>query len=184
LPEQWRVLASITMIRLRMKLYDRRCQGGFMRDDTACPLARKTFELFVIFAALIVHGAIANAGGTDQAIRRDAPKGITTVFYTCVDKAGSDNVALGACLASEKSAQDARLNTAYKSLLGKLTPKAKDDLVHAEREWLKFKDANAEFENSIYGDESVANLQLTQNEIFRICDRANALETYLGVVAL
>ena len=65
-----------------------------------------------------------------------------------------------------------------------LAPRAKDELVRAEREWLKFQDTNGEFENTIYGDEIIDNLQLTQNEIFRICERANALDTYLTATNL
>jgi len=134
---------------------------------------------------LLAYGSAAVAAdSTSQVIRQQAPKGITATFFTCIDTAGSDTLALGACLSAEKTRQDTRLNTTYKALLGKLTPKAKDALVRAEREWLKFQDANGEFEDSIYGDEIIANLQLTQNEIFRICERANALDTYLIVANL
>ena len=134
---------------------------------------------------LLAYGSAAVAAdSTSQVIRQQAPKGITATFFTCIDTAGSDTLALGACLSAEKTRQDTRLNTTYKALLCKLTPKAKDALVRAEREWLKFQDANGEFEDSIYGDEIIANLQLTQNEIFRICERANALDTYLIVANL
>ena len=142
----------------------------------------KTARTLTVTFALLVYGAAATASDSrSQAIKNHAPKGITTAFYTCVDKADSDTVAVAACLSAEQTRQDNRLNTTYKALLGKLAPKAKDALVRAEREWLKFQETNGEFENSIYGDESVANLQLTQNEIFRICERANALDTYLIV---
>lgn len=145
----------------------------------------KTVRTLAVTFALLVHGTAASATDSrSQTIRSHAPKGITTAFYTCVDNANSDTVAIGACLTDEQTRQDNRLNTTYKALIGKLTPKAKDALVHAEREWLKFQEANGEFENSIYGDENVANLQLTQNEMFRICERANALSSYLIVANL
>jgi Uncharacterized protein conserved in bacteria len=142
----------------------------------------KPARMLIVAFALLVHAAIATASDSrSQAIKSHAPKGITTAFYTCVDKADSDTIAIAACLADEQTRQDHRLNVTYKALLGKLAPKAKGALIRSEREWLKFQAANGEFENSIYGNESVANLQLTQNEMFRICERANALDTYLIV---
>jgi Uncharacterized protein conserved in bacteria len=142
----------------------------------------KAVRTLAITLALLAYGAVAVAADSrSQTIKSHAPKGITTAFYRCVDMAGSDTIAIAACLSAEQTRQDNRLNSAYKALLGKLTPKAKDALIRAEREWLKFQDANGKFENSIYGDENVANLQLTQNEMFRICERANAMDTYLIV---
>jgi uncharacterized protein YecT (DUF1311 family) len=142
----------------------------------------KTARTLIVAFALLTHGAFAFASDSrSQSIKGHAPKGITTAFYTCVDKANSDTVAIAACLSAEQTRQDNRLNASYKALLGKLTPKAKDALIRAEREWLKFQETNGEFENSIYGNETVADLQLTQNEMFRICERANALDTYLIV---
>lgn len=137
--------------------------------------------LYAITFALLVHGTAAIAAdSTSQVISRDAPKGISATFYTCIDEASSDTVALAACLSNEKTRQDDRLNATYMALLGKLNPKAKDGLINAERAWLKFEDTNGEFEASLYVDEIIDNLQLTQNETFHLCERANALEKYLA----
>jgi|SRR5579859_3822321 len=142
----------------------------------------KTVKTLAITLALLVYGAGAIAAdSTSQVIKRQAPQGITTSFYACIDKAGSDTVATGACLSAEKKTQDSRLNTTYKALLAKLTGKAKDELVSTERAWLDFHNKNGDFEATLYGEESVADLQVTQNEIFRLCERANALEKYLAV---
>jgi uncharacterized protein YecT (DUF1311 family) len=142
----------------------------------------KTDKLLAIALSLLVYGAgTLAADTTSQVIRSDAPKGITAAFYTCIDKAGSDTVALAACLTDEKTRQDARLNTTYKALLGKLDGKAKDQLVGAERAWLAFHNKNGDFEVSLYGNEAVDDLQLTQSEIFRLCERANALDKYLTI---
>jgi uncharacterized protein YecT (DUF1311 family) len=142
----------------------------------------KTARTLAVTLALLVYGAAAVAAdSTSQVIRRDAPKGITTTFYACIDKAGSDTVALGACLSAEKTTQDARLNTTYKALLGKLNGKAKEGLISAEREWLAFHNKSGDFEVLLYGNETVDDLQLTQNDIFRLCERANALDKYLSV---
>lgn len=132
--------------------------------------------------ALLAFGASAYAAdGTSDVIRQQAPKGISVSFYSCIDAAGSDTVATAACLSNEKAAQDNRLNTTYKALLGKLELKGKAKLVSAERSWLKFQHDDGAFQNNLYGAETVADLQLTQNEIFSICLRANALGRYLAV---
>jgi uncharacterized protein YecT (DUF1311 family) len=142
----------------------------------------KTVRTLAIALTLLAYGAVAVASDSrSQAIKSHAPKGITTAFYTCVDKADSGTVAIAACLSDEQTRQDNRLNITYKALLGKLTPEAKDAFIRSEREWLKFQEANGEFENSLYGNEIIDNLQLTQNEMFRLCERANALGTYLIV---
>jgi uncharacterized protein YecT (DUF1311 family) len=129
----------------------------------------------------------ATAAASDsrsQDIKRHAPPGITAAFYACVDKAGSDTNAASNCLTDERARQDNRLNATYKNLLSKLAPKAKDQLIHAERAWLKFQEASGALESSVYNSEAVGNLQVTENAIFRICKRANALDDYLFVVNL
>jgi uncharacterized protein YecT (DUF1311 family) len=142
----------------------------------------KPVKTLALALALLVYGAGAIAAdGTSQVIKRQAPKGISATFYSCVDKAGSDTVAAGACLSTEKKTQDARLNTTYKALLGKLNGKAKEGLVNAERAWLDFHNKNGDFEVALYGDEAVADLQVTQNEVFRLCERADALDKYLTI---
>jgi uncharacterized protein YecT (DUF1311 family) len=144
---------------------------------------KKLGMLAITLAAVVYGSAALAADSTSQVIRKDAPKGITTAFFTCIDKAGSDTVALGGCLSAEKSRQDARLNTTYKTLLSKINGKAKDGLVSAQREWLAFHTKTGDFEVMLYGDEAVADLQVTQNEIFQLCDRANTLDKYLAVAS-
>jgi uncharacterized protein YecT (DUF1311 family) len=73
------------------------------------------------------------------------------------------------------------LNASFHALLSKLSGKTKDVLISTERAWLTLHNKNGDFEASLYGDETLADLQLTQNEIFRLCGRANALEKYLAV---
>lgn len=142
----------------------------------------QTIKTLAISLALLAYGTGAMAAdSTSQVIKRQAPNGITATFYTCIDKAGSDTVATSACLSAEKKAQDTRLNATYKSLLAKLNGKAKDSLVNAERAWLDFHNKSGDFEVSLYGDETVADLQVTQNEIFRLCERANVLNNYLSI---
>ena len=142
----------------------------------------KPLKVFAITLVLLVHGAGALAAeSTSQFVKREAPRGITTTFYACLDKADSDVIAIGSCLSAERHTQDARLNAAYKALLGKLHGKAKEQLVSAERAWLVFHEKSDGFEAALYSNEVVDNLQVTQNEMFRLCERANALEKYLPI---
>lgn len=96
----------------------------------------------VISLALVMcaWGAQANES-TPQAIKRQAPVGISTVFYTCVENAASENIALAACQSAEKKRQDVRLNAAYKALISKQRGATKDSLIRAERAWLDFHSA-------------------------------------------
>ena len=146
-----------------------------------------TIRTFTLPLALVLMAQATVATATDsrsQDIKRHAPPGITDTFYACVDKADSDTNAAANCLTDEHTRQDKRLNTTYKALLSKLAPKAKDQLIQAERAWLKFQEVNGALESSVYGSEAVGNLQVTENAIFRVCERANALDDYLFVVNL
>lgn len=144
----------------------------------------RTFTLPLALALIAQAATAAAASSRSQDIKRHAPPGITDAFYACVDKAGSDTNAAANCLTAEHARQDKRLNATYKNLLSKLAPKAKDELIHAERTWLKFQEANGALESSVYGSGAVGNLQVTENAIFRLCERANALDDYLFVVNL
>ena len=147
----------------------------------------KTVRTLTVTLALFACGTAAFAAdpeSTSQYIRQSAPKGITEAFYACIDKAGSDTVALAACQGAEKQKQDARLNKAYKALLATLDSKAKEDLKIAQREWLVLKDKDGRLETALYGHETVDDLRMGQNDMFRLCERANTLEKYLAVVDL
>ncbi|MET0255439.1 MAG: lysozyme inhibitor LprI family protein [Luteibacter sp.] len=139
----------------------------------------KTLAASIAFLAFTLSASAAES--TSQVIRSQAPKGINASFYACIDKAGSDTGSLGTCINAEKQRQDTRLNTTYKALTAKLTGKAKDNLVAAERDWLDLQKASSLFEASLYPDETVADLQVAQSEVFRLCERANALDKYLTI---
>lgn len=133
-----------------------------------------------IAVALLAHSVGASAESLANGIKRRAPQGITTRLYACVDKAGDNPDAIGTCLSAEKTAQEDRLNTAYKTLLGKLTGQAKDALVNSQQAWQEFHTRTAAFEANLYGKGTLDNLQRLENEIFRLSERANALDKYLA----
>lgn len=144
----------------------------------------KRIGMTAIAFVLVAYGAAAMAAeSTSDLIRRDAPKGITEAFYSCIDKADSADLEEAACLSQEREAQDRRLNVIYKALLSKLDKQQKEKLVQAERAWIKLQDDTGEFEDTLYGREIIDNLQLEENEIFAICKRANELDEYLAVAS-
>jgi len=140
----------------------------------------QTWALALTLTACVASAAAAES--QSDFIRSTAPRGITATFYSCIDKAGGDHIAEAACLTDEKSVQDKRLNTVYKALQSKLDGGEKEKLVAAERAWLAFRDQSVTLENAVYGDQSVADMQLTQNDVFALCERANTLQSYLDVV--
>jgi uncharacterized protein YecT (DUF1311 family) len=139
----------------------------------------KTLALSVTLLGYALSAQAADS--TSQVIKRQAPQGITASFYACIDKAGSDMAVLGNCINAEKAKQDGRLNATYKALNAKLSAKAKDNLVAAERAWMGLQKTSSAFEASLYPDETVADLQIAQSEMFRLCERANVLDKYLAI---
>lgn len=143
---------------------------------------KTAIRTFILSFALCVVGSGALAyESTAQVIKRQAPPGISNVFYGCVEKAESDDIALAACQSAEKKRQDARLNAAYRSLLSKQRGTAKDSLIRAERAWLDSHNTSKTFESFLYGSETVGVFQVMQKELFRLCERANVLEEYLSI---
>lgn len=137
--------------------------------------------MLALSAGAFHHAATAQEAESSY-IKKHAPPGITSTFYACVDKANTNAVAAGACLTAEHDYQDKRLNTAYKKLLSALGEKDRPSLIAAERAWIGLQDKDGTLETVIYGEDTASSLQQDQNEIFRICERANVLERYLDIV--
>ena len=146
-----------------------------MRSSTATAL------VLALWTGAFHNAATAQEAESDY-IKKHAPPGITRTFYACVDKANTNAVASGACLTAEHDYQDKRLNVAYKKLLNALGEKDRPSLVAAERAWLGLQDKDGVLETVIYGEDTVSSLQQDQNEVFRICERANVMERYLDIV--
>lgn len=139
--------------------------------------------LSLALASTVLSGSAGAQKSTAEVIKKHAPPGITATFYACVNQAMSNAVAAGACLSAEKDVQDKRLNAVYKKLLNALGEKDRPYLIAAERAWIGSKDKDRALETVVYGDEQVDNLQQAQNDVFRICERANTLERYLSLVS-
>jgi uncharacterized protein YecT (DUF1311 family) len=94
-------------------------------------------------------------------------------FYT--RKGQLRYVAMIDCIVAETSRQDTKLNENYKSLTSKISPKRKQSLLHAQRAWITFRDANCKF----YGDpEGGTSARLSANEcvLNATADRAKELK--------
>jgi len=171
--DRWSAIAGDKPLKQKPFFLDASYGRKFSRMRTAT----RTFTLGL---ALVMYASGAQAyESTAQVIKRQAPAGISNVFYGCVEKAESDSIALAECQSAEKKRQDARLNAAYNSLLSKQRGTDKENLIRAERAWLDFHSTSTTFEASLYGSETVSSFQVMQREIFRLCERANVLEAYL-----
>jgi len=168
--------------------------GNFWQQHGKCALLKLVF--FALFASSMIVCAApsgnprpastapnamstAAADSNSQAIRPSAPKGVTEAFYACIDRADQNLTEVGICITNERDYQDARLNKVYKQLLQVLSGKSKENLIAAEKSWIAFKDKDGAFMATLYGTETVDNLELEQSKVFRLCERANALERYL-----
>lgn len=134
-----------------------------------------------VTVVLLAHSAGAFAAESlANGIKRRAPQGISTKLYGCVDKAPDNADAIDACLSTEKAAQDERLDRSYKTLLSRLNGKPKEALVSSEQAWQDFHIKTAALETAIYGKDKRDDLQRLENEVFRLSERANALDKYLA----
>lgn len=106
-------------------------------------------------------------------------KGITQTFTTCMERADTDTIAQADCLTDERDRQDARLNRVYKGLLGLLKGSQREQIVQAQRAWIQLQEKDGAFEASVFDNlGQVGNLQGVENQMLRICERANRLENY------
>jgi uncharacterized protein YecT (DUF1311 family) len=137
----------------------------------------------MLFAVAPMLTFAANAESMSQSIRKIAPRGVNASFYACLDKAGTSAIDEASCIADEESAQDARLNKAYKKLLGSLKGNMKPALVASEKEWLNSRSKDSAFETLLYGgDSQPSNLAQEQSNMFKLVVRANTLEEYLAII--
>ena len=99
------------------------------------PAARLTKGCMLIVFGLLVNVAPVAA----------ADKDMSKEYSTCIDKSNGVTSEMLDCISAEHERQDARLNENYKRLISKLSPKRKEQLLEAQRAWVKFRDANCRF---------------------------------------
>ena len=99
--------------------------------------------------------------------------GLSKQFSNCIDKSGGVTVTMLDCISSETKGQDARLNKAYKEVMGQLPPVRKKQLQEAQRAWLKYRDANCNF----YADPDGGTMAtVSANDCFMSATAARAKE--------
>src|SRR5262245_3957356 len=89
-------------------------------------------------AALVLSVcALSAAYGKDE---------LTSKQYSeCIDKSGGNTSGMLDCNERELKRQDDDLNKSYRTLLAKLSPQRRKQLVKAQRAWVNFRDANCGF---------------------------------------
>lgn len=97
-------------------------------------------------------------------------------YNTCLDKASS-TTSMVECIGMEHDAQDAKLNTAYKTLMDSLSPDRRKQLRGAQRAWIAYRDANCEFYFDPDGG-TIARLQANQCMLNMTAQRAAELERF------
>ncbi len=66
-------------------------------------------------------------------------------YQVCMDKSGGVTAGMIDCIGAELQRQDAKLNTAYKSLMSSVSAARQTQLRDAQRAWIKYRDANCAF---------------------------------------
>jgi len=91
----------------------------------------------IVSVAITLGVSILPVVAADQELSKE--------FDACLDKAGGVTVAMIDCIAAEYKRQDERLNHYYIKLMGSLSVERREALLEAQRDWLKFRDANCRF---------------------------------------
>ncbi len=81
------------------------------------------------------------------------------------------------CIGEEYLVQDAKLNVAYKKLSAQLTVGRKQQLVAAQRLWIRYRDANCEFYADPDGG-TVTTINAAICELDETARRARELENF------
>lgn len=131
----------------------------------------RTLAAALAVAALAIGTATAAPAAT----------GLSPTFTACKDKA-QGAIEQAACLSSETTRQDQRLNQAYRQLQAKLSGANKTKLVNAQRAWLQSRSRDGELETALYDDSQPGNLQSGLNDAMRLSARADQLQAYLQLL--
>ncbi len=95
-----------------------------------------------ILSTMLIAGALGSAPVAAEA-QQDVTTGFSRAYQACIIYGEThDTIAIpqGECDARELRAQDARLNTAYKAVVARLSPARKADLRVDERNWISARD--------------------------------------------
>lgn len=119
--------------------------------------------------------ALALTLGASTAALAEEP---SASYTACMDSANT-TVAMGHCIKTETTQQDARLNKAYKGLMGKLDDAQKKRLRGVQRNWISYRDANCQFHGSAYAGGTLAGVAAGTCLMDMTRERAAELERLL-----
>ena len=91
---------------------------------------------------LLLAGLAAPALAAGTASGGNPGDGYTRVYHRCMEAAGGVTSAMLECIDKETQVQDARLNRAYRLAQQALGAEQQSPLREAQRQWLKYRDAN------------------------------------------
>ena len=110
-----------------------------------------------------------------------APAGLDTPAYTaCLDRAGGVTVAMHACMETEYSLWDARLNASYRRLMTSLPAERAARLRSEERAWLRRRDAKCAHAGDDNAGGSLQGVEQHDFDVSTTQARAAALERREG----
>ena len=110
-------------------------------------------------AAMLLAGAFAG-----PAIAEDDP--IDIQLGTCLESPdGMTTQGMVECIGTAYEAWDKALNEAYRSLMASLSPEEAELLRAAQREWVKFRDAESNFLGSLLTPDRGTMMRITVNEM-------------------
>ena len=96
-------------------------------------------------------------------------------YAACMDQSNGITSNMLDCIGEELEKQDARLNSAYRTLTSQLNAERKQQLVAAQRLWIQYRDANCQFYADPEGG-TLATLSANQCVLDETSQRASELE--------
>lgn len=113
---------------------------------------------------IAIGAAILATSGAAQ-----AQQGLSSEYEACIGRAGSNTVQSGMCAQKEITAQDGRLNKAYKQVMQQLVsnPAKRNALRDRQRSWLKARDYSCNIDGGTFDMNCV---------VERTASRADTLE--------
>jgi len=89
---------------------------------------------------------------------------------------GKTTIGMLQCIETEMTLQDARLNKAYKKVMAGLEAPGKKALQEAQRQWIKYRDADCAFHRSLEEGGSLAQVEEASCNLEQTAIRAGQLE--------
>lgn len=104
----------------------------------------------------------------------------STTYDRCIDTAGGVTSSMVECIGAEIKRHDGRLNAQYKAAMATLQEPQKGLLLDAQRQWLKYRDANCMFYAQLSGG-TMDRINSSSCVLDATARRADELEAIAGM---